>query len=71
MGMSKSQEHLIEKRNHQLDQEKPRPLHQANSSVRKSELPVSRHGMNQESDQAKHNRPPKGAPKHEMLSSQE
>jgi len=62
--MSKSQEHLIEERNRQLDEGKPHQPHVANPSGRESEFAVSRHGMNQESDQAKHNRPPEGAPKH-------
>ena len=64
MGMSKSQEHLISERNHQLDQTKPQEAHLSDSSARQSEFAVSRHGMNQESDQAKHTRPAKGAPKH-------
>lgn len=64
MGMSKSQEHLIEERNHQLDLPGLERPHTPNRSARESEFSVSRHGMNQESDQAKHNRPPKGAPKH-------
>ena len=65
MGMSKSQEHLIRERNRQLgDQPKPHEPHLVHPEARESEFPVSQHGMNQESDQAKHNRPPKGAPKH-------
>jgi hypothetical protein len=32
--------------------------------MRQSEFPVSRRGMNQESDHNKHNHPPKGARKH-------
>jgi hypothetical protein len=64
MGMSKSQEHLIEERNHQLDLPGLERPHTPDRAARQSEMPVSRHGMNQESDQAKHNRPPKGAPKH-------
>jgi len=32
--------------------------------ARDSEFPVSTHGMNQESSHNKHNREPKGAPKH-------
>lgn len=64
MGMSKSQEHLIEERNRQLDRDKPHEPHLVHPDARHSDLPVSQHGMNQESDQAKHNRPPKGAPKH-------
>ena len=35
-----------------------------NASARQSEFAVSQHGMNQESEHNKHNRPPKGAPKH-------
>jgi hypothetical protein len=31
---------------------------------RQSEFPVSRQGMNQESDHNKHNNPSRGAPKH-------
>ena len=64
MGMSKSQDHLIRERNHQLDQDAAPKPHLADSSARESEFPVSRQGMNQESDQNKHNHPPKGAPKH-------
>lgn len=33
--------------------------------VRQSEFPVSEHGMNQESEQNKYSRPPKGARKHQ------
>ena len=36
----------------------------ARRDARQSEFPVSERGMNQESDQNKHNNPPKGAPKH-------
>jgi hypothetical protein len=64
MGMSKSQEHLINERNHQLDRDKAHEPHLANPSARHSEMPVSRQGMNQESDHNKHNHAPKGAPKH-------
>jgi hypothetical protein len=64
MGMSKSQEHLIEERNHQLGQPSDEHAHKFNPSARQSEMPVSRQGMNQESDQNKHNLPPKGAAKH-------
>jgi|GraSoiStandDraft_60_1057301.scaffolds.fasta_scaffold59168_2 hypothetical protein len=64
MGMSKSQEHLINERNRQLDQSKGERPHLADSSARESEFAVSRQGMNQESEQNKHNHPPKGAPKH-------
>jgi hypothetical protein len=39
------------------DTEKP-------EKTRQSEFPVSRGGMNQESDHNKHNRPSRGAPKH-------
>lgn len=64
MGMSKSQEHLIEERNRQLDRDEIHEPHLVNPSARHSEMPVSEHGMNQESDQNKHNQPAKGAPKH-------
>ncbi len=64
MGMSKSQEHLIQERNRQLDRDKPHEVHLAHPAARQSEMAVSEHGMNQESDQAKHNRPAKGATKH-------
>jgi len=64
MAMSKSQEHLIEERNHQLPQSAQERPHTPNRAVRQSEMPVSQHGMNQESNQSKHNRPAKGAPKH-------
>lgn len=62
MGMSKSQEHLIRERNRQLDGAGSE--HRPKRSARQSEMPVSQHGMNQESSQNKHNHPPKGAPKH-------
>lgn len=64
MGMSKSQEHLIEERNRQLDRRGREGPHTPDRAARQSEMPVSRHGMNQESSQNKHNRPDKGAPKH-------
>ena len=64
MGMSKSQEHLIEERNHQLDRDKGHEPHLVHPSARHSEMAISEHGMNQQSDQDKHNLPPKGAPKH-------
>jgi hypothetical protein len=38
--------------------------HQPRRDARDSEFPVSSHGMNQESSHNKHNRQPKGAPKH-------
>ena len=64
MGMSKSQEHLLEERNHQLPPAPQERVHRPNPAVRQSDLPVSMHGMHQESSQNKHNRPAKGAPKH-------
>ena len=39
----------------------PERQHRAQRGARQSEFPVSEHGMNQESDQAKHNRPFEGA----------
>jgi hypothetical protein len=62
--MSKSQEHLIEQRNRQLDQQGQERAHTPHRAARQSEMPVSLRGMNQESSQNKHNRPAKGAPKH-------
>ena len=38
--------------------------HRPKPGSRDSEFPVRAHGMNQESEHNKHNRPPKGAPKH-------
>lgn len=38
--------------------------HQPRREARDSEFPVSARGMNQESSHNKHNREPKGAPKH-------
>lgn len=38
--------------------------HPPRRNARDSEFPVSVHGMNQESAHNKHNREPKGAPKH-------
>ena len=38
--------------------------HPAPGKGRQSEFPVSRQGMNQESEHNKHNHPAKGAPKH-------
>ena len=64
MGMSRSQEHLVEERNHQLAQPAQERPHNPDRAARQSEMPISRHGMNQESSQNKHNRPAKGAPKH-------
>jgi len=62
--MSKSQEHLINERNRQLDRSSPQEPHLPDRSARESEFPVSQRGMNQESDQNKHNHPAKGASKH-------
>jgi hypothetical protein len=62
--MSRSQEHLIRERNRQLDGAGGEQPHRAKRAARQSEMPVSRHGMNQESSQNKHNRPAKGASKH-------
>jgi hypothetical protein len=45
-----------------MDSPPPRPV--PRPGARQSEFAVSEHGMNQESDQAKHNRPAKGADKH-------
>ena len=39
-------------------------VHQPKREARDSEFPVSARGMNQESSHNKHNREPKGAPKH-------
>jgi hypothetical protein len=65
MGMSRSQEHLIRERNRQLDEKPAAPKPRAaDRAARQSEFPVSEHGMNQESEHNKHNRPAKGAPKH-------
>ena len=64
MGMSKSQQHLIAERDHQLDQRGQEGPHAPDRAARQSEMPVSLHGMNQESGQNKHNRPAKGASKH-------
>ena len=64
MGTSKSQQHLIEERNHQLDQQGQERPHIPDRAARQSEMPVSQHGMNQESSQNKHNRPAQGASKH-------
>ena len=57
MGMSKSQEHLIKERNHQLDQPGAERPHVADPSARLSGFAVSQRGMNQESDHNKHNDP--------------
>lgn len=64
MGMSRSQEHLIRERNRQLDQPAAEKPHAPDRTARQSEFPVSGHGMNQESEHNKHNRPAKGAAKH-------
>jgi len=42
----------------------PAQAHQPKRAARDSEFPVSARGMNQESEHNKHNREPKGAPKH-------
>jgi len=42
----------------------PAQVHQPRREARDSEFPVSARGMNQESSHNKHNREPKGAPKH-------
>jgi hypothetical protein len=62
---SKSYEHIRDEVQRKDGDEKAdaRP-HVAHPDARQSELAVSRQGMNQESDQHKHNRPEKGAPKH-------
>ena len=64
MGMSRSQEHLIRERNHQLDQPAAEKKHAPDRAARESEFPVSERGMNQESEHNKHNHPAKGAAKH-------
>ena len=66
MGERKSDEqfHRTLERKPGIDSPPPRPAPVLRPGARQSEFAVSEHGMNQESDQAKHNRPPKGAHKH-------
>ena len=61
---SKTQDHLIRERNHQLDQPARETPHVPLRGLRQSEFPVSQHGMNQESEHNKHNNAHKGAAKH-------
>jgi hypothetical protein len=64
MGMSRSQEHLVRERERKLDSPPAEKPHLPKRAKRRSEFSVSEHGMNQESEHNKHNRPAKGAKKH-------
>jgi hypothetical protein len=59
---SKSYQHIRDGQQRQ-DGGKPAETSQ-NPGARQSEFPVSRQGMNQESEHNKHNHPEQGAPKH-------
>jgi hypothetical protein len=59
---SKTYQQVIQ--NRQPPRGNPQRIAKPDASARQSEFAVSQHGMNQESEHNKHNRPPKGAPKH-------
>ena len=61
---SKSYEHIRDQVQRKDGKDETAPAHLNNPGARQSEFAVSQHGMNQESDHNKHNRPAKGAPKH-------
>jgi hypothetical protein len=61
--VSKTYQQVIQNRQPQRDIPQ-QGIHQADTSARQSEFTVSQRGMNQESEHNKHNRAPKGAPKH-------
>ncbi|HVV27347.1 MAG TPA: hypothetical protein VG501_12115 [Rhizomicrobium sp.] len=66
MSGSKTHEQFVRslERKPDVDAIPPDHAHAPKAQPRRSEFPVSARGMNQESSQAKHNRPAKGAAKH-------